>query len=61
MAVEDNTRMTFITEKDKQKLRDAASRDVVRIPGHADQDSEVMPISVPTDVDQENDRVVMGV
>ncbi len=28
MAVEDNTRMTFITEKDKQKLRDAASRDV---------------------------------
>jgi integrase len=28
MAVEDNTRMTFITEEDKQKLRDAASRDV---------------------------------
>jgi hypothetical protein len=28
MAVEDNTRMTFITEEDKQKLRDAASRDI---------------------------------
>ena len=28
MAVEDNTRMTFIPEEDKQKLRDAASRDV---------------------------------
>jgi integrase len=28
MAVEDNTRMRFITEEDKQKLRDAASRDV---------------------------------
>jgi len=28
MAIEDNTRMTFITEGDKQKLRDAASRDI---------------------------------
>ena len=28
MAVENNTRMTFITEEDKQKLRDAASRDI---------------------------------
>jgi integrase len=28
IAVEDNTRMTFITEEDKQKLRDAASLDV---------------------------------
>jgi len=32
-----------------------------RFRGDADQRSEVMPISVPTDVDQENDRVVMGV
>jgi integrase len=28
MAVEDNRRMTFITEEDKQKLRDAASVDI---------------------------------